>query len=116
MDNVKTLSDDAELLQMLGGDQRVFELLEIAVTAYAYLPANLMNWKTGEQTRAKIRRVIESFGVQTVDIPWNRFPKRFQHNRPTLHFLRQPLSEAEVEQYIADLIAANTPLPKSNRG
>lgn len=101
-------SADGEILAILGGDQRVLGLLEIALTAYTWLPLNIMNWSTGEYTREKILDVIKSLGLCPVDIPWHAFPKRFHRNKPKLHLLRPGIDE---EQYIRELIAANQDAP-----
>lgn len=97
------------MLALVGGDERVLRLIDIALTAYAWIPANLVDLNTPEwePTRNGIAKAIEAFGVTCVPIPWHRFPKRFHKNRPQLSLLRGKRTEAECNQYIEDLIAAN---------
>lgn len=111
--------EDQEILARLGGDPRVMELFSLALTAYEFLPAGLLNLKTGKPTRSRIIETFESFGFRVAPIPWERFPKRFHKNRPLLQLFKEPLSDAEIEQYWVDLIAAQTPEPppkKRRRG
>ena len=109
------LDDDARLLEKLVGDRRVLGLLEIAMTAYSFLPAGMLNWKTGELTRSKIERVIQSFGIPCAPIPWDRFPKRFHKNKPTLELFRSGMTASKIEKYFENLIAANQEKPKATR-
>ena len=114
--------DTPSILEKLGGDARVLALFELAMTAYAYLPRTLMNWKTGEDTHDRIIKIIESFGFRAAPIPWSRFPKRFHKNPAVLQLFKAHLTDAEIEQYFSKLIADNSaPLPKprakrKNRG
>ncbi len=102
-------NDDAKVLEILGGDERVMRLLEIALTAYKFLPGGMINLTTGRPTRKAIIDAIEAFGFRAADIPWERFPKRFHQNRPQLQLFRGDLTDAAIEQHWAEVIAAQPP-------
>lgn len=111
------LQEHAALIERLGGDPRVFRLLEIALTAYRFLPSGMINLHTGKTTRQGIIEAIESFGIRVAEIPWHRFPKRFHKNRPELQLFKEPLTADEIEQHFVELIAAAQSLdaPKKRR-
>jgi len=117
MPKTEAENEDSQLLEKLGGDERVLKLLEIAITAYKFLPSGMMNLTTGKSTRTSIIEAIEAFGIPAARIPWERFPKRFHKNRPELQLFKEPLTAAEIKDYWAEVIAAQEPeRPKRSKG
>jgi hypothetical protein len=110
-------SDDPRILAKLGGDQRIFRLLEIAMTAYAWLPGGLTSVTTGKSTRSQIIEAIEAFGFRAAPIPWERFPKRFHKNKPRLQLFEPSLTDQEIAKYFDELVALNSqPVKRSPDG
>lgn len=102
--SAKRTQEDTRVLEMLGGDPRVLALFGIALTAYTWLPDGMIDLTNGEDTRTKIVRAIEAFGFRAREIPWHRFPRRFQKNKPKLQLFDSGLTDEKIEQYFDELI------------